>query len=207
MVESIIGVLAVASITVSAGLTAAVLRLHKRSQQLQKALITLQQEVASQRAAFPEAGIAPYSPLSGLRIALAIEQDHTIPTISLLLKDALSSCDAEVILLDPERSEVVANNWGQVDSHDQPDILIWGSVTCNGYSEFYYRARLNYLTPYGTLNPTSEQPAQGNPQSSLVVTVVSKLKKELGSSQQRHERSRAIQELRRETEVRQIDAR
>jgi hypothetical protein len=89
--------------------------------------------------------------------------------------------------------------------YDQQDVLIWGDITCNGYKEFYYKADLSYLTPYGSLNPTSEQPSQGNPQSSLAVTIVSKLKKELNVAQKRYERGRAIKELREEGMLRQIE--
>src|SRR5580700_5209319 len=110
MVESIVGILAAISVTVSAGLTAAVLRLNKRSQQLQKALMTLQQDVAARNTHNLSDGIDPYSSLGGLRIALAIAQDHTIPTISLHLKDALSACDAEVTMMDPSHSESLVNS-------------------------------------------------------------------------------------------------
>ena len=165
MVESIVGILAVTCVAVSAGLTAAVVRLNKRSRQLQKALIALQQDVASWKTHFAGEDTDPLSSLGGLRIAIAISQDHTIPTLTLLLKDELSACDAEVTLLDPALVDQLVNNWGSEQAVDQPDVLIFGSITCNGYSEFYYKAMLSYLTPYGMLNPTSEQPSQGNPQA------------------------------------------
>jgi hypothetical protein len=196
MLESIVAFLAAVSATAVAGLTVAVVRLNKRSQHLHNALIALQQETTARNSQLHTDPYYPNSSLSGLRIALAVNQDHTIPTLSLLLKDALSARDAEVTLIDPNECDTLVHNWGQAEGCDQPDILIWGVVTCNGYSEQYYKVMLNYLTPYGSLNPTSEQPAQGSPQSSLVITIVSKIEKDLNLAERRYERSRAIRELR-----------
>lgn len=205
MLVTIACILAAASLVVSWSLTFALLRLRSRSQQLQQALITVQNQLDSQRIHAVGNDLDPYSTLSGLRIALAIEQDHTLPTLTLMLKDALGACDAEVSLLDTRQALLLSEAWGHAEMPDPPDLLIWGSVTCNGYSEVYYKAMLNYLTPYGLLNPTSEQPSHGNPQSSLVVTIVSKLKRELVVAQRRQERGRALSELRADSMLRQIE--
>ena len=204
MVESIAIVLAAAGIGLSAGLAIAVARLYKKSEQMQQALSSLQKTANSRIEQTPATDPDTY--LSGFRIALSIAQDHTIPTLSLLLKEALVACDAEVTMIGTEQAQSFVKNWG-TNTHsasDQPDVLVWGNITCNGYSESYYSAHLNYLTPYGMLNPTSERPAQGNPQNSLVADIVSKIKKGTISAQTRAERVRAIGELRQEGLLRQI---
>src|ERR1022692_4839495 len=143
--EFFVGLVAVLSLATSAFLVHRVLELERRLQSLpQPALQPL-----------PE---PPRRPLQGLRIGLAITQDHPHPVFANLLREQLLSEDVtEITLLTPAESTRLQSDWKQ--RTDGPDILIGGDIVCNSYAEIYYTAELTCSPPHPAIctplsNPT-----------------------------------------------------
>lgn len=132
----------------------------------------------SEASALPE----PDRPLQGLRIALAITQDHAHPVFANLLKERLLLEDvAEITMADSE----------DVDA----DIVIKGEIVGNGYTDIYYQAE---FTCNGKVQPICtliERPPHGDRPSNLAIELVTRLKNELSKLASRTERSQAIREL------------
>lgn len=116
------------------------------------------------------------SPLEGLKVALAIRQDHAHPVFTDLLAEALRQVDAEVV-------------------SGEGEIAISGSVACNGYSDVYYRAELTCATPSETLCTIIENPAAGDRQANLAGELIAKLEQEITKRLSRNERRLALREL------------
>ena len=120
----------------------------------------------------------PPKPLEGLRIALAIEQDHPHAVFTTLVKEALLREEAE-----------------PVDGTDY-DLLISGSLVGNGYADVYYTAELACRTAEGPLFTLLERPPHGDRPGNLALELVNRLKLEVEKSVTRSERQSALRELR-----------
>jgi hypothetical protein len=128
--------------------------------------------------------VSAIRPLDGLRIAVNIRQDHLNPIFANLLKEQLLLEEVA------EVSFLARPNW-----HDSADILIRGSLLCNGYAEIYFEADIECLSPNDSICSLSEKPAHGDRPTNLAIEVVSRLKFELEKLVSRSERRRAIREL------------
>lgn len=132
------------------------------------------------------------SPLEGLRIALAITQDHAHPIFANLLKEHLLTEDVtEIAMLSPSEMAALKQDW-----NDGPDILISGDIVCNGYAEIYYQADLVCSTPHQAICTLIERPPHGDRPSNLCLELVKRLSVELEKLMTRNERRLAIRELR-----------
>ncbi len=129
--------------------------------------------------------------LEGLRVALAIKQDHEHPVFATLLKDLLLKEDvADVALLSPSEAAQLRAEWkGQ-------DVLIEGEITCNGYAEVYYKADFTCDTADKPICTLIEKPPHGDRPGNLAIELIARLKSELSKVVDRDERRSAIRELR-----------
>lgn len=156
--------LAVASLGLSAALA---LRLRAVERALQKPSPAAQPVLAP-----------PHKPLEGLRIALAIEQDHPHPVFVTLLKELLLREEAELV----EGADC--------------DLTISGHLVGNGYADVYYTAELVCFTSGGPLFTLLERPPHGDRPGNLALELVTRLKREIEKSVIRNERRTALKELR-----------
>ena len=173
--EFIVGVTALLSLGISVVLAGRLLKLERRFQ--------------GHPQAPPQPLLEPPSrPLQGLRIALAISQDHPHPVFAALLKELLLTEDvSDVTLLEP--------NAGVKSTAEAPDILIAGDLVCNGYAEIYYTADFTCSTPNQPICTLIEKPPHGDRPSNLAIELVTRLKRELENLSNRTERRQAIREL------------
>jgi hypothetical protein len=141
----------------------------------------LERRLAAPKAELP-AAVAPQlplpTPLAGLRIAIDVSQDNPHPIVANLLRDQLLGEDAEIV------------------DREEADIVISGSVVCNGYAEIYYQAELTCRTQLETICAVSQKPPHGDRPANLAIELIAKLKSELESLVSRSERRRALRELR-----------
>ncbi len=148
-------------------------------------------------AALPPAPIAlpehPTSPVEGLTVVLAISQDHAHPVFANMLSETLQRLDAEVSTTSPAALPEFRTEW--LTHPEKADLLISGSVTCNGYSEVYYRAELTCATRSETIVTTIENPATGDRQANLAKELVSQIEMEITKRVSRTERRLALREL------------
>ncbi len=139
----------------------------------------------------PEPAPPQASPLDGLTVGVAIQQDHEHPTFAKLLLERLAAEDAEAFAMSYERARQTHADW----SGGAPDILIIGDVRCNGYAEVFFRSELVIVSRGGTLDTICEEPASGGRQASLATTTVARLDRALAASLRRAERRLALREL------------
>ena len=166
MLELVAGV-AVLSLVISIGLAFRVIRLELTR-------LPLPSEAGSPQ---PVPLLEEPSPLEGLRIALAVTQDHPHPIFEEMLKEQLLGEDVSEVrsLSSPEATTLPA---GWPSSAEGPDILIQGALTCNGYAEVYYEADFTCSTS-----------------SQAICRLIARLKGELTKQTNRDERRLAIREL------------
>lgn len=180
-------VLAIAAIVLalfSTGLTLALARLLAEDRkEFREELARLRQTIRENE--LPSTPQLPaFNPLEGLRIGIAIKQDHEKPTFAELLKDRLNREDADAVILSS----------GQ--PRDGLDALISGTIQCNGYADVYYSADLICTAVGEAVVKIGEKPAEGGRQSNLAAGLVGKLKREIEQSILRAERRRALREMR-----------
>lgn len=130
-------------------------------------------------------------PLEGLRIALAVKQDHPHPVFANLLKEHLLRQDVSDVSF-TSVSDFAA--WKESDL--RADILIAGSLTCNGYAEVYYQAEFSCYTANEPICTVIERPPGGDRPENLAMELVTKMGLKLDELLTRNERRRAIGELR-----------
>jgi hypothetical protein len=132
----------------------------------------------------------PARPLEGLRIGLAVTQDHPGAPFIALLKDQLFAEDVTDI---ETLSKDEAAKW---KAREKPlDLLIAGTVVCNGYAEIYYQADLSCSSARQAICNLIEKPPHGDRPINLAMELVSRLKSELEKVVNRDERRQAIREL------------
>ncbi len=156
--------------------------LARRVRELERAMAVLSttREPAKTRLALPKNP----SPLHGLRIAIAIRQDHPHPVFANLLREQLLKEDvAEVVLVEP----------GQ--EHNEADIFVTGEITCNGYAEVYYRAELTASARKEAICTLVEKPPDGDRPGNLAIEFMALLNAKLDTLISRNERRRALREL------------
>jgi len=140
-------------------------------------------ELEAYRPPLPVPEAAPTRYLEGLRIAVAVSQDHPHPVFANLLKEQLLREDAaEVVLL--------------AAPSDGFDVLITGTLTCNGYAEIYYQADLACQWAGAPLCSLVERPPHGDRPVNLAIELTTKVKREIEKLTSRSERRDAIRELR-----------
>jgi hypothetical protein len=166
MIEIIACVVAVASLGLSLVLARRVLQLEAR----------LQVPLPSSAPVLEESP----SKLEGLRIAVAITQDHEHPVFANLLKEELLRRDV---------AEVMFGDRGDFD------LLITGSLVCNGYAEVYYQADLTCRNAHEPICTLVERPPHGDRPSNLALELATKIERELDKLLSRNERRLAIREL------------
>ena len=191
--ETILATAALIVAAISALTTARVTRANRLLAGKVDSLQSQLREIAA--TSIPDAREETYA-LSGLVIAIAITQDHPAAPFARLLRDALHSADADVSIISEEGASQIAALLHSGSTGHAPDVLIRGSITCNGYSDIFYRAGLTFTTRFGELNPLTEQPAQGAPQNSLCLEALSRLTADLPVARLRAERTAALRELR-----------
>jgi hypothetical protein len=134
------------------------------------------------------------APLQGVRIALAITQDHPNAVFVELLKDQLFAQDVtDIVVLTPTEATSFLEDWKT--QLDAPEILISGNVICNGYTEIYYTAEFTCSNREQAICTLIEKPPQGDRPVNLAIELVARLKKELEKLISRNERRQAIREL------------
>src|SRR5579862_7607367 len=176
--EILVGIVALVSLAISVFLGLRVLQLERR-------LGTLPPSTAQP---LPE---PPSRPLQGLRVALAITQDHPHPVFATLLKEQLLSEDVtDIAFLDTVEANALQADW-----KNGPDILIAGDVVCNGYAEIYYTADFTCSTAVQPICTLIEKPPHGDRPSNLAIDLVARLKTEIEKLVSRDDRRRAIREL------------
>ena len=130
------------------------------------------------------------SVLQGSKVGLSITQDHPHPVFVDCLKEALFKRDAaDVILL----GALDAADWKA--GPEAPDLLIQGSVVCNGYANVYYEADLTCSDREKAICRLIEKPPHGDRPSNLALELVSKIESEVKKLVRRGERGRAVREL------------
>jgi|GEM_PF-1950331 len=122
------------------------------------------------------------SPLQGLRIALAITQDHPQPIFANLLKEQLLKEDVLEVTFLPSASP-------------ETDIFITGDLTCNAYAEVYFRATLTAYAGSEPIYTLTESPPGGDRPGNLAIELISRLSAELEKRLARSERRQALREL------------
>ena len=179
--EIFVGLVALLSLATSAFLVRRVLELERRLQSLPQPTLQPLPEPLTR-------------PLQGLRIALAITQDHPHPVFANLLKEQLLSEDVtDITLLTPAEATRLQTDWKQ--RTDGPDILIGGDIVCNSYAEIYYTADLTCSAADQAICNLIEKPPHGDRPSNLAIDLVARLKTELEKLVGRDDRRRAIREL------------
>lgn len=118
------------------------------------------------------------APLEGIRIGIDIQQDHERPTFAEILCQRLEAEDAHATI------------------GTTGDILIRGTLTCNGYSDVYYAAHLECFVGEQRIAAVVEKPAEGGRQTSLAIELVSRLKAAVEAAASRAERQQALREIR-----------
>lgn len=127
--------------------------------------------------------------LEGLRIALQVTQDHAHPVFANLLKDLLLKQDVAEVTFQTQS----VDDWRTTKT---ADILISGSLTCNGYAEVYYQAEFTCYSASETICTLIERPPGGDRPENLALELTTELGDSLAKAIQRDERRRAIGELR-----------
>ncbi len=132
----------------------------------------------------------PSRPLEGMKVWMQIEQDHPSKPFSKTLEEELYSED--VADVSPTGGELMLDGWKRSDG---PDLLIYGHVACNGYSDVYYKAEFTCSTPDGRLCVLQRNPPHGDRPANLALELVAQIKSDIEKSKTRNERGKAIQEL------------
>lgn len=148
---------------------------------LEQRLAAIERGELAPAAPLPSA-LARVAPLQGLRVALDITQDHPHPIFANLLREELLKADVLEVTSLPETQDA--------------DLLITGTLTCNGYAEVYFQAN---LTAYAGTDPVctiAEAPPGGDRPANLAIELVSRLGIELEKRIARSERRQALRELR-----------
>ena len=166
MLETIACALALTSLGISVVLAS-------RLRDLSDRVRSIESRPPPPQAALPK----PPSPLDGLRVAIALTQDHPHPVFATLLKERLLGEGAEIV---PEA---------------EADVLVRGAVVCNGYADVYFTADLAAQTPGAPLFTLVEKPPHGDRQGNLALELVTRLKAEWEKRSTRDERRAALREL------------
>ena len=111
-------------------------------------------------------------PLHGLRVAVAVAQDHPHPIFANLLKEALA--EEEALLVEREA-----------------DFAIQARLVGNGYADVYYEAEVSALGGKTPLFAFTERPPHGDRPENLAREVVARLREEA----RKRERRAALREL------------
>ncbi|MBV6458751.1 MAG: hypothetical protein HONBIEJF_01889 [Fimbriimonadaceae bacterium] len=129
--------------------------------------------------------------LQQLRVALAIDQDYPHPAFANLVREMLFQEDAvEVSLISRSEAEALTSAWPP-----SLDLLIDGTVRCNGYAEIYYEAEFQSRTPRGALCTLIERPPHGDRPVNLAIELVDRIAREYRKSLDQGERRAALKEL------------
>lgn len=187
MIVSVVAVLiAVASLGMS-------LALLQRVQALSLQLDAARRTQAGEDRDAPVLKAPAVRPLEGLRVILAVSQDHPHPVFAGLLKERLLREDiASVEEFGGSPADAVgAWNSRRLDA----DLLVAGGLTCNGYADVYYQAEFTCYSPADTVCRIAEKPTGGDRPENLALEIVSVLGSRLEELVQRNERRRAIAEL------------
>jgi hypothetical protein len=166
--------IAVISLILSALITARLIFVERRLSAAELRLRALGHESDRPRE-LPE----PSSPLMGLRVQLAVVQDHPQAILAELIRQAMLREDVADVGYDLE----------------QYDLKIEGRIVCNGYADVYYDANLACSTERAVLFTLVDKPATGDRPSNLAIQLVDRLKRELPARTSREERQQAIREL------------
>ena len=141
----------------------------------------------------PFPAILEPNPLEGLRVGIAVRQDHEHPTFVNILTEKLRGQDVLVRLMTEDEAASLAKDWDSMQ--DPPDVLIHGRLTCNGYTDVFYDSGFDCSGRQGLLTTIIEKPAQGGRQFTLADNIVERLRLELLENRTREERQRALGEL------------
>jgi len=162
--------------------------LTRQLEEARRALAALDRSATS-----PVLEQAMAKPLEGLRVMLAVSQDHHHPVFARLLKERLLRED--IIAVDEfggsPADAVDAWSGGRIDA----DLMIAGGLTCNGYAEVYYHAEFTCYAPTETVCTIVEKPSGGDRPENLAMEIVAQLGGKLDELVHRNERRRAIGEL------------
>jgi hypothetical protein len=134
------------------------------------------------------------SPLEGLTVLVAIRQDHAHPVFANILSEILQKLDAEVSTVLIDDCPGPHARWSAEGA--VLDLLISGTVVCNGYAEIYYQAELTCSTETDPICTLIDNPATGDRQANLAKELVSKIESEITKRLSRTERRLALRELR-----------
>jgi len=138
-------------------------------------------------------GILSLNPLEGLRVGIAVRQDHEHPTFVNILTEKLRGQDVLVRLMTEDEAAALAKRLG-LDAGSSRRV-IHGRLTCNGYTDVFYDSGFDCSGRQGLLTTIIEKPAQGGRQFNLADNVVERLRLELVQNRSRDERQRALGEL------------
>jgi hypothetical protein len=100
--------------------------------------------------------------LEGVRVGIQIDQDHERPVFARILRDRLTELNAMPRLISLTEEVEVATT----------DVLLRGRIRCNGFEEMFFEAKIECLTPSGTLFKVSEKPSKADRQANLANAVV-----------------------------------
>lgn len=118
------------------------------------------------------------TPLQGCTAWVEITQDLPQRVVQSLVVEAFLKEDVAV-----------------ASSEAESDLVVKGSVSCNGYSEIYYTAELSIYFRGSLLCSIIEKPPHGDRPSNLAFEVVDRIKREVEKGRSRGERLDAIREL------------
>lgn len=126
------------------------------------------------------------SALAGMRICLALRQDHPRPLFANSLREALLREDVQDVVIagDPSAHEVANGEW-----------LISGTITCNGYSDVYFIADLTCTLGVETVCSWSLRPPQGDRPENLILEILCTMTSKLADRVRKNERRQALSEL------------
>ncbi|HTQ11330.1 MAG TPA: hypothetical protein VMI31_14790, partial [Fimbriimonadaceae bacterium] len=175
MLEAVAFAVAIAALAASAAMAARIRQLAARLEAAERALAERPNRadaLEGSRPALPES-----RPLEGLRVALAISQDHDHAPFVTLLKEQLFGEDVtDVSVLGPGESAALLAYWPESGG---PDLLIDGQILCNSYAEIYYEADLTCRTPSQALCTIVERPPHGDRPVNLAHDLIARIKNEL----------------------------
>ncbi len=136
---------------------------------------------------------APISPLNTLHIVLGVEQDHSLSPFAERLAGQFRRHGAVVTRIPASEMANDAADFEIVDS--EPDIVIAGSIVCNGYTDVCFKADLFATCLFGELPPLVRQYADGAPQQSVAIEAADFVAAEFAKAMEIHGRERAVREL------------
>jgi len=136
--------------------------------------------------------LPPKTPrLQQLRVALAIDQDYSHPAFAGLLREMLFQEDVvEISQITRSQADSMKHSWPE-----GIDLLIEGSVLCNGYAEVYYEAEFQCRTARGDLCTLIEKPPHGDRPMNLAIELIERIAREYRKSIDQGERRAALKEL------------